>query len=68
MLTFSPIGPQLLGRGLRGLPRDKVVVSTKVGKYGPGQPADFSGARVTRRWGARPVLVLGFRVHLIPAA
>ena len=31
-------------------------MSTKVGKYGPGQPADFSAARVTRRCGARAVL------------
>ncbi|KAK9832647.1 hypothetical protein WJX81_006924 [Elliptochloris bilobata] len=39
---------RLLGHGLRDLPRDQVVVSTKVGKYAPGQPADFSAARVTR--------------------
>lgn len=45
---------QLLGRGLRGFPRERVVVSTKVGKYGPGQPADFSAARVTRRRAAVP--------------
>ncbi|CAK0739889.1 hypothetical protein CVIRNUC_001206 [Coccomyxa viridis] len=39
---------RLLGRALKKLPREEVFVTTKVGKYGPGQPADFTGARVTR--------------------
>ncbi|CAL5223727.1 g6284 [Coccomyxa viridis] len=39
---------RLLGRALKKLPRHEVFVTTKVGKYGPGQPADFTGPRVTR--------------------
>lgn len=39
---------QVLGRALQGLPRNKVVLSTKVGRYGPEQQHfDFSAARVT---------------------
>lgn len=39
---------QLLGRGLAQLPRDQIYVATKVGKYKPGEPEDFSGERVKR--------------------
>lgn len=39
---------QLLGRAIKGLPRDKIVVCTKVGKYIPGEDEDFSADRVTR--------------------
>lgn len=38
--------PQALGKALRGLPREQIVVSTKVGRYGP-EAFDFSGPRVT---------------------
>lgn len=39
---------QVLGRALKDLPRDRVVLSTKVGRYGPEQQHfDFSAARVT---------------------
>ncbi len=37
----------VLGKALRGLPRDKVVLATKVGRYGEEQ-FDFSAERVTR--------------------
>lgn len=40
--------PQLLGKALSTLPRDQVVIATKVGKYAPGDPVDFSADRVTR--------------------
>ncbi|KAA8496426.1 L-galactose dehydrogenase [Porphyridium purpureum] len=36
----------VLGRGLRQLPRDEIVVGTKVGRY--GNEFDFSAERVTR--------------------
>ena len=36
---------QVLGRGLRDLPRDQIVVATKVGRYGQDS-FDFSAARV----------------------
>jgi hypothetical protein len=36
----------VLGRGLRDLPRDQIVVSTKVGRYGQ-EAFDFSSERVT---------------------
>ena len=39
---------KLLGRGLAQLPRDQIYVATKVGKYKPGEPEDFSGERVKR--------------------
>jgi hypothetical protein len=40
-------GPaQVLGRGLKDLPRDQIVVSTKVGRYGQ-ETFDFSAERVT---------------------
>ncbi len=39
---------QLLGRGLAKLPRDQIFVATKVGKYKPGEPEDFSAERVKR--------------------
>ena len=39
---------QLLGRAIKDLPRDKIIVATKVGKYRAGEPADFSGTRVTK--------------------
>ncbi|KAK9917757.1 hypothetical protein WJX75_007874 [Coccomyxa subellipsoidea] len=39
---------RLLGRALKGLPREDIIISTKVGKYGPGQPTDFGADRVTR--------------------
>ena len=39
---------QLLGRAIKHLPRDQIVVATKVGKYRAGEPADFSAARVTK--------------------
>jgi aryl-alcohol dehydrogenase-like predicted oxidoreductase len=38
---------QVLGRGLAKLPRDEIVVATKVGRYGPDD-FDFSAERVTR--------------------
>lgn len=39
---------KVLGRALQGLPREKLVLSTKVGRYGPEQQHfDFSAARVT---------------------
>lgn len=39
---------QLLGRAIKDLPRDQIIIATKVGKYRAGEPADFSGARVTK--------------------
>lgn len=36
----------MLGKALRDLPRDQIVVSTKVGRYGQEQ-FDFSAERVT---------------------
>lgn len=39
---------ELLGRGLKQLPRDQIYVATKVGKYIPGEPEDFSAERVKR--------------------
>lgn len=30
------------------MPRDQIIVATKVGKYRAGEPADFSAARVTK--------------------
>lgn len=39
---------QLLGRAIKHLPRDQIIVATKVGKYIAGEPADFSAARVTK--------------------
>ena len=36
---------QVLGRGLKDLPRDQIVVATKVGRYGQ-DVFDFSAARV----------------------
>lgn len=36
---------QVLGKALRGLPRDKIYVSSKAGRYGPTR-FDFSAARV----------------------
>lgn len=39
---------QLLGRAIKHLPRDQVIVATKVGKYRAGEPADFSAERVTK--------------------
>lgn len=37
----------VLGRALRGIPRDRYVLATKVGQYGDGE-FDFSAERVTR--------------------
>lgn len=37
----------VLGRALRGIPRDRYILATKVGQYGEGQ-FDFSAARVER--------------------
>ena len=37
----------VLGRALRGVPRDAYILATKVGQYGEGE-FDFSAARVTR--------------------
>lgn len=37
---------QVLGKALASLPRDQIIVSTKVGRYGPEQ-FDFSAERVT---------------------
>jgi L-galactose dehydrogenase len=39
---------KLLGRCIKDLPREEVFVATKVGKYKPGEPEDFSAERVTR--------------------
>ncbi|KAL0040809.1 hypothetical protein WJX79_006107 [Trebouxia sp. C0005] len=39
---------RLLGRAIKHLPRDQIIVATKVGKYIAGEPADFSAARVTK--------------------
>jgi L-galactose dehydrogenase len=36
----------VLGRALKDLPRNDIVVATKVGRYGP-EDFDFSAARVT---------------------
>lgn len=36
----------MLGKCLAGLPRDQIVVATKVGRYGP-ETFDFSAERVT---------------------
>ncbi len=36
----------MLGQALRGLPRDQIIVATKVGRYGNGV-FDFSAERVT---------------------
>lgn len=37
---------QVLGRALKDLPRDEIVVATKVGRYGP-EDFDFSKEKVT---------------------
>src|SRR5258707_6199535 len=37
---------KVLGLGLRGIPRDRYILATKVGRYGQ-QKFDFSGPRVT---------------------
>jgi L-galactose dehydrogenase len=37
----------VLGRALRGIPRERYILATKVGQYGDGQ-FDFSAARVSR--------------------
>lgn len=37
----------VLGKALKDLPRDKIIVATKVGRYGP-ELFDFSAERVTR--------------------
>ncbi|MBE2214309.1 MAG: aldo/keto reductase [Opitutaceae bacterium] len=37
----------VLGRALKGIPREKYILATKVGQYGEGE-FDFSSARVTR--------------------
>lgn len=39
---------KLLGKAIKDLPRDQIVISTKVGKYIPGEPEDFSAERVTK--------------------
>jgi hypothetical protein len=39
---------KVLGRGLKDLPRDQIVVATKVGRYGQ-DVFDFSAARVKAR-------------------
>eukprot|EP00892_Ulva_mutabilis_P002944 jgi/Ulvmu1/12650/UM094_0006.1 len=41
----------VLGRALAGLPRDKIVVATKCGRYGP-EEFDFSRERVLREFDA----------------
>ena len=43
-----PAHAQVLGRGLKDLPRDQIVVATKVGRYGQ-DVFDFSAARVKAR-------------------
>jgi L-galactose dehydrogenase len=40
----------VLGRALKGVPRDRYFLATKVGQYGEGE-FDFSAARVTRSLG-----------------
>lgn len=37
---------QALGRALQGLPRDRIILATKVGRYGGGR-FDFSAETVT---------------------
>jgi L-galactose dehydrogenase len=37
----------VLGRALRGIPRERYILATKVGQYGEGE-FDFSAARITR--------------------
>ncbi len=37
---------QVLGRALQGLPREQLIIATKVGRYGL-EEFDFSAARVT---------------------
>lgn len=39
---------QLLGKAIAGLPREEIVIATKVGKYKAGEPIDFTAERVTR--------------------
>lgn len=39
--------PQILGRGLVALPREDIIVATKVGRYGADK-FDFSAERVTK--------------------
>ena len=40
---------QVLGQALRDLPREKIIVATKVGQYGkPDHHFDFSAEGVTR--------------------
>ena len=43
-------GEQALGRALTGVPRERYVLATKVGRYGSSAPADFdySAARIVR--------------------
>ena len=48
LLSSVNVVLQLLGRAIKHLPRDEIVVATKVGKYVAGEPADFSAARVTK--------------------
>lgn len=45
-LTFEGPAGQVLGRALKDIPRDSVVVATKVGRYGEAD-FDFSAGRVT---------------------
>lgn len=45
----SPQSEAVLGKALEALPRDQVIVATKVGRYGPDiADFDFSADRVTR--------------------
>jgi len=37
----------VLGKALKGIPREKYILSTKVGRYGPKE-FDFSAERVTK--------------------
>ena len=39
----------VLGKALKSLPRDEIIVATKVGRYGPTE-FDFSAERVTREF------------------
>ena len=46
---YSAVFVQRLGKGLKDLPRDQVVLGTKVGRYGPNAFAnlfDFSAERI----------------------
>lgn len=46
-MTISLRTLQVMGHGLKGLPRDQVILATKVGRYDKAK-FDFSAATVTQ--------------------